>query len=113
MSPARQTLRDPRVDAVLTDLKAKISQRYAAVTFDVYEGEDPDGTYLRATVDVEDTDDVTDLIIDQLLDVQVEDRLPLYFIAARPAERNPDGMKSRKDRRPDVESIAMQPQVIR
>lgn len=57
---------DPRVTAALAELQTVIQQHYPNVTFDVFERDDPDGIRLRATVDVEDTDAVLDVVIDRL-----------------------------------------------
>lgn len=46
------------------------------------EAEGPDGLYLRAIVDVEDTDEVTEVFIDRMIDLQVEEDLPLYVSEA-------------------------------
>ena len=78
---------DPRVEAALDELQALIQHRYPDATFTISEGEDPDGIYLRATVDVEDIDDVVAVFIDRLVPLQVEDALPVYVLALRPVER--------------------------
>jgi hypothetical protein len=87
MSDVHQETESTRIEGVIAELKGRVTHRYPAATFDVFRGEDPEGTYLRAVVDIEDTDEVVDLIIDQLLPLQVEDRLPLYFVASRPLAR--------------------------
>jgi hypothetical protein len=69
------------------ELKGLIQDRYPAATFEVAPEEDPDGIYLRATVDVEDIDEVVDIFIDKLLEIQVERRLPVYVMPVRPIER--------------------------
>ncbi len=58
---------DPRIERTVTELQATIAARYPEATFAVWQGEDPIGTYLTATVDVPDTDAVTDLIIERLI----------------------------------------------
>jgi len=83
VSTVRQPVRDTRVDAVVSELQGLIAARYPSARFEVFDGEDSSGTYLRAIADVDDPDVLTDLIIDRLLPLQVEDRLPLYFVAAR------------------------------
>ncbi len=109
MSAERQTSTDPRIDTIVSELQGKIAQQYPAATFEVFQGEDPGGTYLRATVDVDDPEIVTDLVIDRLLDLQVEERLPLYFIAARPVERALAEVNARRPARPQVGSPAANP----
>lgn len=78
---------DARIGHALAELQALIVARYPDATFAVERGEDPTGTYLTATVDVADTDAVTDLIIDRLIALQVEEGLPVYVIPVRPIGR--------------------------
>lgn len=76
-----------QMDAAIAEIKDLILARYPDATFDVSLGEDPDGTWLTVTVDVEDTDDVVDVIVERNLAMQVEEGLPLYVIPVRPIER--------------------------
>jgi len=78
---------DPHIAQAVSELQAMIVARYPAATFAIWEGEDPMGTYLTATVDVPDTDEVTDLIIERLIGIQVEEELPVYVIPVRPTSR--------------------------
>jgi hypothetical protein len=78
---------DPRIEHAVAELQAMIAARYPEATFAVWQGEDPVGTYLTATVDVADTDEVTDLIIDRLIAMQVDEELPVYVIPVRPIAR--------------------------
>ena len=107
MSAERQASGDPRIDTIVSELQRKVIQEFPAATFEVFQGDDPQGTYLRATVDVDDPEEVTDLVIDRLLDLQVEERLPLYFIAARPVERTPTESEPRRPARPHVGVAAL------
>ncbi|MCX6020192.1 MAG: hypothetical protein NTZ05_00380 [Chloroflexi bacterium] len=78
----------PRIRAALDELQATIARNYPAATFQVTEGDDPTGIYLRVTVDVEDTDDVVDVYIDRLVDLQVEEHLPVYVLTLQSPERD-------------------------
>ena len=78
---------DPRIQVAIEELKSLIRGRYPEAGFQTYHGEDPEGVYLDAVVDVADTDEVMDLIIDRLLDIQVEQGLPVYVIPLQPVER--------------------------
>ena len=78
---------DPRIRQALVELKAMIRERWPGASFEVSQGEDPEGIYLDATVDVEDTDEVMDVVVDRLLELQVEESLPIYVIAGRPLEK--------------------------
>ena len=46
-------------------------------------GDDPDGLYVLATVDVKDTDAVVDVYIDRLLTLQIDDGLLIYVVPLR------------------------------
>ena len=76
-----------RIQAARAEMRGMIQAVFPTTTFQVYRGEDPHGVYLRAIVDVEDTDDVIDVFIDRLVDIQVEERLPLYVIPMHTPER--------------------------
>jgi hypothetical protein len=88
MTQERDLLDRPRMQAAIAELQSLILRRYPEATFDVGYGEDPEGVYLTATVDVEDRDEVVDVFIDRLVDLHVEDQLPLHVLPVRPAERN-------------------------
>jgi hypothetical protein len=78
---------DPRIQAALAELRGLIAARYPTATFAVYRGEDPEGLYLRATVDAADLDAVADTFMDRLIDLQVEGGLPVYVALDWPDER--------------------------
>lgn len=78
---------DPRIESAVGELQQLIQERYPSASFSVYRGEDPEGVYLGATVDVDDTDEVMDTIIDRLLEIQVDERLPVFVVTSRPIER--------------------------
>lgn len=87
MSAERVSDRDPRVASALSELQTIIHARYPSALFAVSHGEDPEGVYLTAMVDVEDTDMIVDLVIDRLLTFQIEESLPIYFVPIRPSAR--------------------------
>jgi hypothetical protein len=72
-----------RIQDALETLRDLIAARYPDAVFSVFEHDDPPGTYLRAVVDVEDTDEVRDSYQERLMDMQVEEGLPVY-VAIRP-----------------------------
>ena len=70
------------------ELRSMIQEQYPSATFRVGPSpEDPAVIHLTATVDVEDTDAVLDVVNDRMREIQIEDRLPLFVIPVRPAER--------------------------
>lgn len=89
MTSARSDSHDPCIEAeaALFEIQRLISARYPDATFEISEGDDPEGLYLLATVDVEDTDEVAALYTERLLDFQVEHRLPVYVLPVRPTAR--------------------------
>jgi H2-forming N5,N10-methylenetetrahydromethanopterin dehydrogenase-like enzyme len=78
---------DPRFQAAVEELQALIHQHYPTTSFAVVQGTDPEGTYVLATVDVEDPDAVVDVYIDRLLELQINEGLPVYVIPIRPLAR--------------------------
>src|SRR5579871_1072137 len=94
MTTERANDSDERMQHALAELQQLIQDRYPSAGFSVYEGEDPAGTYLQATVDVKDLDEVVEAFIDRLVDLQVEEQLPIYVITARPVERVLEEMRS-------------------
>ncbi len=79
-------LADSRINAALAELQGIIQARYPAATFVTFRGEDPDGMYLEATVDIDDPDDVVDLVIDRLVELG-DDEIPVHVIPVQPWER--------------------------
>ncbi|MDP9469086.1 MAG: hypothetical protein M3Q71_00245 [Chloroflexota bacterium] len=98
MTRERNQLSDPRMHAAIEELQGLIAARYPAATFNVGLGEDPEGVYLRATVDVEDRGEVVDVFIDRLVDLQTEEGLHLYVVPGRPPERNAAILRAKASR---------------
>jgi hypothetical protein len=78
---------DPHLQAAVAELQSLIHTSYPSAVFDVAPGDDPAGLYLTATVDVEDTDEVFEIVVGRLLEMQVEEELPVYVIPVRPLAR--------------------------
>lgn len=89
-----------RMEAAVEEMKERILQRFPEATFDIGEGEDPEGIHLIATVDLEDLGEVVDLYLDRLVDLQVDEQLPLYVIPVRPIERSFEMRKRELERYP-------------
>lgn len=79
---------DPRVQAAIEELHGTIVERYPNATFEVARDQDePENVDLITTVDLDDPDEVLDLVIDRLVGLQVEDRIPVHVIPIRTPER--------------------------
>ena len=77
-------LGDERLLRAVAELKRLIRAREPTATFSVGRGQDPEGLYVYAVVDREDLDDVWDACRDRLLEMQVDERLPVYVIPTQP-----------------------------
>lgn len=88
MSPKRWDDENPRIQNAVEELKTMILARYPNATFEVAEGEDPDGIYLYPTVDVEDTMEVLYAVMDRVLEMEIEEDLPIYVVPLPPLERS-------------------------
>ena len=79
---------DLRMNRALNELADIVRRAHPDATFEVVPAQDdPDIVHLLARVDVEDPDVVADLVMDRMLDLQVEDGLPVYVIPLRTPER--------------------------
>ena len=77
----------PRMKEAIHELKGLITARFPQAAFVVEEGFDPEGVYLITTVDIADTDEVIAVIGDRLVELQVDEGLPVYVTPLRPIER--------------------------
>jgi hypothetical protein len=75
------------IDDAISDLKRRIIDVYPEAEFDVYTRDDPEGVRLRVMIDADDTDQVLDVVIDQLYEYQVEQGLPIYVVPVQTDER--------------------------
>lgn len=82
-----RTLEPRRLHAV-TELTDLIRSQYPDAAFQIGPGTDePESTYIAVVVDLDDPDEVMDLIIDRLIDLQVEQNIPISVIPTRTPER--------------------------
>jgi hypothetical protein len=79
---------DAQMQTAIEELRTLILQHYPEANFSVGTGEDPDGVYLRAIVDVEDRGEVINVVIDRLVALQVDENLPIFVSIGRPPARN-------------------------
>ena len=87
MSQERPLPFPPVLEKAVNELKGMISVRFPQASFVVEEGFDPKGIYLVTTVDIADTDEVIDVVGDRLLELQVDEGLPIYMTPLRPIQR--------------------------
>src|SRR6266496_1882481 len=88
MKPAGLDNLDARVRSALTELRDTIVQRYPGTSFEVSPAaDDPDSIHLVAAVDIEDTEEVLDLVIDRVVELQVEEGVAVHVILIRVPDR--------------------------
>ena len=78
----------PRLEEAVAELRSLIASHCPEATFSVGDGDDPAGIYLTATIDVEDMGEVVDVFLDRLVDMQVDEELPIFVVPIRPVERS-------------------------
>ena len=96
MSQERPLSLPPAMEKAVNELKGTISERFPQASFVVEEGFDPKGIFLVTTVDIADTDEVIDVIGDRLLELQVEEGLPIYVTPLRPIQRVVEELRERE-----------------
>ena len=77
----------PRLQRAVDELQHLIRRVDSMATFQVVPGDDPTGTYVIATVDVEDTECVMDAYMERLLALQIDEGLPVYVVPLRSPTR--------------------------
>ena len=91
---------DDKTQKAVAELEETIRQRFPAAVFQLsLSPEDPRGIHLTAIVDVDDPDEVGDLVVDRVIDLNVEEGVPVHVIPVRPPERISAEKRRRKDRR--------------
>lgn len=99
---------NPRIRAAIGELQEMILRRYPEATFTVGRGADQDGIYLTPIVDVEDLDEVADIFTSRLVDMQVEEGLPVYVVPDWPLHRVREHLR-RMAAQPVEERLAVLP----
>lgn len=100
MKPESPLTLTPAMESAINELKEAITKRFPQASFVIEEGFDPKGIFLLPTVDIPDTDEVIDLIGDRLVELQVDEGLPIYVTPLRPIKRVMDELREREATRP-------------
>lgn len=77
----------PRMREAIAEMQSLILRHFPEATFDIGEGDDPEGAYLWTTVDLVDTDPVIDLVVSHLNDLLIDERMALYVFPLRTQRR--------------------------
>ena len=79
---------EPKMQSAVDELQALIRQHHPEAQFRV--SRDPDGSeavHLNAVLDVDDTDLAADDFIERMMQIQIDDGLPLFVIPVRTPAR--------------------------
>jgi len=100
MNAIRESSLDTKMRAAIADLKRMITARYPTAAFEVSRGVDePRAIHLTAIVDLDDPGEVLDLVIDRVVDLQVDEGIPLHVIPMHTPERVLAQVEARERRR--------------
>ena len=76
------------MQAAVDELKGLLRELYPDATFQVRRSpEDSRSVFLWTTVDVPDTTEVVDAVLDRVLQFQIEQHLPIHVIPVQPTRR--------------------------
>jgi hypothetical protein len=87
MPDNQQQVQDPRSQHALAALQARIVHHDPSAPFEVAAGDDPGGIYLTPIIDIEDTDAVLAVVLDRLIELQVDEGLPIFVVPLQPLQR--------------------------
>ena len=95
MSHERLEGLDPRVIGAVQELEGMVRERYPSATFQVARAADgPESILVWTTVDVDDPDEVGDLVLDRMLELQIDEGIPVHLVPIRTPERVLASMKA-------------------
>ena len=79
---------NPRIRRALNELADLVRAGYPGATFQVTPAEDdPTIVHLITRVDVDDPEEVANLVMDRMLELQIDEGLPIYLIPLRTPAR--------------------------
>ncbi len=83
-----QTSLDPRRQQAVQELTQLVQAHFPLTDVMVVPGDDnPKATHVFATVDIDDPDEVADLVMERMLELQLDEGIPVYLIPIRTPER--------------------------
>lgn len=111
MSTQREPKLRARMQQAVGELQDLVRQRYPEATCRVSRSpEDPRIIHLITTVDVPDTTEVVEALLDRVLMLQIDEKLPIHVVPIRPRERVLAMLRAEQQTRPTaVRSPSPQP----
>jgi hypothetical protein len=78
----------PEMERAIEEVTGVIRRTYPEAEFEISRGiDEPDQILVWATVDIDDLDEVLELVLDRLVELEVEEGIPLYVIPEHSPER--------------------------
>src|SRR5687767_2008739 len=79
---------EPRMKRAVSEMKSLVRSRYPTAKFRLDRSEeDPSIIHLTTVVDVDDPDEVTDLVIERMAELLIDEGLPLFVIPIQSPNR--------------------------
>lgn len=79
---------DMRTQRAVDELQELIQRHYPAAVFQVQRGQDdPEAIHLLAIVDIDDTDAIFDIVLNRMMEIQIEQEIPVFVIPLQPPDR--------------------------
>jgi hypothetical protein len=79
----RRKTKKTRIAEVIEEFKQLVLDRYPEAEFEVTRGDDPPGIHVWATVNTDDLWEVIEYVSPRVVDVQVDEGLPVYLFPTR------------------------------
>lgn len=87
MTPEHEPRLSVKMKSAVGELEELIRGRYPKASFRVVQSPDEGrAIHLVTTVALEDLDQVMDVVVDRMMELQIEDKLPLQVVPVRPRQ---------------------------
>lgn len=97
---------DPRIQAAIQELRALLLARFPEASLKVVHRDDPNGIYIIATVDADDSDEVFEAVAPRMVDMQSDEGLPVYVVPEWPLHRVREFLRQRREQQAQAEKAA-------
>ena len=88
MKTERQPRLTPPMRAAVLELEGLVRQQYPDASFRIMRSPDDERSVdVVTTVDLDDPDAVMDLVVDRVMELQIEQKLPIHVVPVRTPER--------------------------
>lgn len=82
-------INEPRMQDAIAEIKSLVLDDYPDALFKAFPSSNVNGVYLRIIVDVEEPGDVSDLLLARMVEMHIDEELPIYPIPVLPSRPRP------------------------